>query len=129
VNSPQAQRQQQQNDAIAGYRIVALCCFYGLILFFAVSTYQALSSISISSLIIWLIQVIPLVLFAPGLHLNIQRSNIWLSFIVLLYFTHGVLVAFDTERTVMGLIEIALCTGLFCSLVLQVKKLQNLSRQ
>lgn len=121
--------QQQAHDAVAGYRLVALCCFYGLILYFGFSTYQALSAISLSSLLIWLIQILPLVLFAPGLHRTVLRSNIWLSFIVLLYFTHGVLVAFDTARTVLGLIEISLCTGLFCSLVLQIRKLQNLARQ
>ncbi len=109
---------------MASYRWTALACLYGLILFFAYLSYQALPSPNLTSLFIWLVQILPLLLFAPGLHLNIARANIWLSFIVLLYFVHGVLVAFDTERTILGLIEISLCVGLFSSLVLLVKKQQ-----
>lgn len=109
------------SQKISRYRVVALLSFYGLVLYFGFSSYQALPSLSISSLIIWIIQILPLLLFAPGLHLNILRSNIWMSFIVLLYFIHGVLIAFDAERTWLGLIEISLCVGLFCSLVLLIR--------
>jgi uncharacterized membrane protein len=110
---------------LQGYRLGALLCFYGLIIFFAISAYLALPSPSFSILVIWLIQIIPLLLFAPGLHLNIMRSNIWLSIVSLLYFTHGVLVAFDPERTLAGLIEISLCIGLFSCLTFLVKRHQD----
>jgi len=115
---------QPLSPELARYRFAALVCFYCLLLYFAYSSYQALPSPNFSSLIIWLIQIAPLLLFAPGLHLNILRSNIWMSFIVLVYFIHGVLIAFDSERTAMGIIEIVLCVGLFSSLVLMIRKQQ-----
>ena len=110
------------------YRMGAIVCFYSLISYFAVSTYLALPTPSVSSLIIWLIQITPLLIFAPGLHFNIIRSNIWLSFICLIYFIHGVLVAFDPGRTAMGVIETSLCIGLFSCLALLVKRHQDYKR-
>ena len=115
----------KHSSKLQGYRFGAMLCFYCLIFFFAVSTYLALTSLNFSVLVIWLIQIIPLLLFAPGLHLNMMRSNIWLSIVCLLYFTHGVLVAFDPERTLAGLIEISLCIGLFSCLTLWVKRHQD----
>ena len=116
--------EENENTSLASYRFSALVCFYGLIIFFGFISYQTLPSPNFSTLLIWLIQIIPLVIFGPGLHLNIMRANIWLVFIVLVYFVHGVLVAFDEERTLLGLIEIALCVGVFCSLFLVIKNQQ-----
>ncbi|MBM88799.1 MAG: hypothetical protein CMQ41_10520 [Gammaproteobacteria bacterium] len=113
--------QKKSSTATNKYRLTALFSLYGLLTHYAYTTHQVLLTISVGSLLIWLIQIFPLVLFAPGLHANILRSNIWLSFIVLLYFIHGVIVAFDAERTVNGIIEISLCISLFCSLVFLIK--------
>ena len=117
-------KEENEKTALSRYRLSALFCFYGLIIFFAFISYQALPSPNFATLLIWLIQIAPLLIFGPGLHLNIMRANIWLVFIVLLYFVHGVLVAFDEERRLLGLIEITLCAGLFCSLFLVIKKQQ-----
>lgn len=115
--------------AVKKYRLSALFCFYGLLAYYAYTTYEILLRVSLSSLLIWIIQILPLLLFAPGLHLNILRSNIWLSFIVLLYFIHGVLIIFDLKRTILGIVEVSLCVGLFFSLVLLIRALQNMNRQ
>jgi len=117
-------KEENEKTALSCYRLSALFCFYGLIIFFAFISYQALPSPNFATLLIWLIQIAPLLIFGPGLHLNIMRANIWLVFIVLLYFVHGVLVAFDEERRLLGLIEITLCVGLFCSLFLVIKNQQ-----
>ena len=112
---------ENEKSYLSSYRFSALVCFYGLIIFFGFISYQTLPSPNFSTLLIWLIQIIPLLIFGPGLHLNIMRANIWLVFIVLVYFVHGVLVVFDEERTLLGLIEIALSVGLFSSLFLLIK--------
>jgi len=46
-------------------------------------------------------------------------------FVCLMYFTHGVLVAFDPARQVLGLVEMALCSSMFCFLILFIKQYKD----
>lgn len=102
-------------------RLFALASFYSLIGFFLVLSLLALDSIRLSSAIIWLLQVAPLLPFAWGLHKGIARVYMWLSLVTLLYFMHGVLVAFNPQRQIQGSVEILLCTLLFIALVAYVR--------
>ncbi len=102
------------------HRLV-LWSFYGLLLFFGAVSLTALDSIRISSFVIWLLQIFPLLPFAPDLHRGHWRSGIWLSLLVLVYFMHGVLVAFEPTRLWQGMIQIGLCTILFSSLLVYVR--------
>lgn len=94
-----------------------LLLYYGLIVFFGVVSLQALDSVRFSTLVIWLLQIAPLLPFAPGLHRQNKRICLWLSLLVLLYFIHGVQVAFDPERQLQGIIEAVLCLLLFSGLI------------
>ena len=105
--------------AIWSYRLV-LWSFYGFLLFFGAISLTALDSVRMSSFAIWLLQIIPLLPFAPGLHAEHRRSYIWLSLLVLVYFMHGVLVAFDPARLWQGMIQIGFCAALFTSLLVYV---------
>lgn len=109
------------NNQAAVVRYTTLASYYALILFFGLVSLQALDSIRFSTLFIWLLQVLPLLPFAPGLHRNNQRVYLWLSLLVLLYFMHGVQVAFDPARTLGGIIEAALCVILFTCLVSAIR--------
>ena len=65
---------------------------------------------------------IPLLPFAIGLHRQQIRIYAWLCLVVLLYFTHGVLVLFDPLRVWLGVIEVNLCIALFGCLVIFIKR-------
>lgn len=102
-----------------------LLSYYGLLFYFLLVSMQALESPGISTPVIWLIQVFPLLIFAPGLHRQNSRSFLWLSLVVLLYFIHGVLVSFDSVRRYWGFAEVALCVLLFTLLILHIRAKRN----
>lgn len=102
-------------------RIVVLAACYGLMLNFLISSLMILEKPSPATLVIWLVQILPLAIFMPSLHLGRLRSFAWVSFVILLYFMHGVLVAFNPERLISGLIEVALCGIVFCALIFYIR--------
>ena len=106
---------------VALSRLGVLSCYYSLIGFFVISTPLMLGGLSLGNTAISFIQVFPLLLFARGLQTTRARTYGWMSFVVLLYFIHGVLVAFRAEQLIQGLIEVGLCTGLFVALVLFIR--------
>ena len=105
---------------------LAIMCFYCLLLVFLYSSFLITPVTTPSKIIIWLIQTIPLLIFCFGLHMRHLRSMIWLSFISLIYFTHGILVTLQTGRLALGLTETLLSSGLFISLVLYIRSNQKL---
>lgn len=107
---------------IANFRLGVLASYYALVGFFFVSTPMMLSSLSFGTLSIALLQTLPLLIFAPGLQRTRLRTYGWMSFVVLLYFTHGVLVAFRPEQLTQGLIEVLLCVALFTFLILFIRQ-------
>ena len=106
---------------VAFSRLGVLSFYYSLIGFFVISTPLMLGRLSLGNTAISFIQVFPLLLFARGLQTTRARTYGWMSFVVLLYFIHGVLVAFRAEQLIQGLIEVGLCTGLFVALVLFIR--------
>lgn len=107
--------------AIALYRRAVLFFYYGLVLFFFLSTPLMLGGLSVGAVAISLLQTLPLLLFAPGLQRTRLRSYGWMSFVVQLYFVHAVLDAFRPGQLAQGLVEIALCVGLFVALILFIR--------
>ena len=107
---------------IANFRLGVLASYYALVGFFFVSTPMMLSSLSFGTLSIALLQTLPLLIFAPGLQRTRLRTYGWMSFVVLLYFTHAVLVAFRPEQLTQGLIEVLLCVALFTFLTLFIRQ-------
>ena len=103
-------------------RIATLFIYYALLTYFAVNAAIVFEEIKLASLVIWVIQIIPLLLFVAGLHRAQLRSYAWLCFVVLLYFMHGVLVAFQPQRLWLGLIEVTLCSLLFILLILFIRQ-------
>lgn len=70
---------------------------------------------------LWLFRLLPLLIFLPGLRRNTLRSYAWLSFVVLMYFTHAVVTAFVPGELFYGLIYSTLCVGLFCALLMYIR--------
>lgn len=102
-----------------------LACYYALLLYFVVSAVLVFGDFRVASLVIWLIQVTPLLIFARGLHRGALRTYGWVSFVILLYFMHGVLIAFEPERFWLGLTEVLLCSVIFVLLILYIRQYRS----
>jgi|TARA_B100000315_G_scaffold237487_1_gene254321 uncharacterized membrane protein len=107
---------------------LVLASYYGLIVYFGINSAFAVGFGNASLLIIWFIQVFPLLLFAIGLHRQRVRTYTWLCLVVLLYFMHGVLVLFDPLRVWLGVMEVNLCVALFGCLVMLIRRHRAFNR-
>jgi len=67
------------------------------------------------------IQLIPLVLVAPGMLSGSPRAHAWTCFIVNLYFIQGVLAAIDPARMLYGWLEALISLALFTSALLYTR--------
>lgn len=103
------------------YRRIVLASFIGLLALFFVNSLLLTIRPGLTSLIIWLIQTTPLLIFIPGLARNHLRAYAWLSFVCLMYFIHAVLTAFNPASRTIGALEVALCTALFTGLILYIR--------
>ncbi len=82
-NAEQAQRIGRK---LSIARTLVLTCYCGLLLMFTILTlFQAEPNWPL-----WIVQVVPLLIFAPGLKRGEHRTYSWLCFVVLLYFTWAV---------------------------------------
>ena len=82
-------------------------------------------NIQLAAIVVWLIQVLPLALFAAGLYRSNLRTYAWLCFVILLYFTHGVVIAFDPTRLWLGLSQVTLCATLFVFLIIYIRSYRS----
>ncbi len=81
---------------------------------------------------IWLIQVLPLACFIPGIFRGNPRTHVWLCFIILVYFCGGVIYAMSPLYMAMGLSQSLLTAALFISAMMYVRwngKAQKQQRQ
>lgn len=99
-----------------------LAAYYALLAYFVFTAATVFGDFRAASFAIWLIQVTPLLIFAPGLHRAVLRTYGWVSFVILLYFMHGVLIAFDPERFWLGIVEVSLCVTIFVLLILFIRQ-------
>lgn len=104
---------------------LVLGSYYGLIVSLLFNSLAMTTGFTITTLVIWLLQTLPLALFAPGLHRGNARAGAWLSFVVLMYFTHGVLVAFTPGRLLTGSVIVLFCSLLFIALILFIRRRGN----
>ncbi|GAB5498856.1 MAG: DUF2069 domain-containing protein [Pseudohongiellaceae bacterium] len=110
---------------IALTRRLVLANFYALLVYFALNSVLSLPELSLAMPVIWLLQTLPLLIFLPGLLRTRPRSFAWLSFVILLYFMHAVLLAFEPERRWLGVLEALLCTSLFTLLVIFIRQYRD----
>ena len=102
-----------------------LTAYYALLGYFIVSATMVFGEFRSASLVIWLIQATPLLIFARGLHYANLRTYGWVSFVILLYFMHGVLLAFQPGQFWLGLIEALLCILIFVLLILFIRQYRD----
>lgn len=125
MTEPSKTAQESLPCGIVYSRRVILVCYYALIGYFLLSSIMYYSNIQLATIVVWLIQVLPLLLFAAGLHRSHLRTYAWLCFVILLYFTHGVVVAFDSTRLWLGLIQVTVCAILFVFLIVYIRSYRN----
>ena len=101
--------------------------YYALLGLFLINSFSALDQFSPAVPFIWLLQSAPLLGFSQAIHRKKVKQLIWLSLVVLLYFIHGVLVAFDPTRRIAGTAELGLSVLLFCALLIFLRVAQKLS--
>ena len=105
--------------------LAILICFYGLILTFFLSSLFVTPISVFSKIIIWVIQIIPLLAFSFGVHAKHVRSMIWLSFISLIYCMQAVLSVLEEKKSILDISEFFFSSGLFLSLILYIAKRQR----
>ena len=101
--------------------------YYSLLVLFLFNSLSALDQLSPAIPVIWLLQSAPLLGFSRAIHRKKTKQLIWLSLVVLLYFMHGVMVAFDPARRVAGTAELGLSVLLFCAILIYLRVAQKLS--
>ena len=102
-----------------------LICFYGLIFTFFLSSLFVTPISAFSKIVIWVIQIIPLLAFSFGVHAKHLRSMIWLSFISLIYCMQAVLSVLEEKKSILDISEFFFSSGLFLSLILYIAKRQR----
>lgn len=75
------------------------------------------------------IQLIPLLLVAPGMLSGSPRAHAWLCFIVNLYFIQGVLAAINPARMIFGWLEAIISLALFVAALLYTRWSYQYSRK
>lgn len=68
-----------------------------------------------------LINVLPFVLFLPGVLTGKQRSCVWLCFVVLVYFCGAVLWALTPVQMIFGLVQSFLLLSIFFTSMMYVR--------
>jgi uncharacterized membrane protein len=102
-------------------RRVALLSF---LILFALLLIWNLGYANIPNSLFWAVltlQILPLLLLAPGMIKGTPRHHAWACFAVNLYFIQGVLAAFDPSKRLFGWLEILLSLSLFISATLYIR--------
>lgn len=99
------------------------CCLALLLVFAAPFVVRDNASVGL-----WLMQSIPLLLTLPGLLKRASRALQWLGFLVLFYFTNGVLQAASAEpaQRWLGVITLLLCLALFTAVIVAVRSTRKI---
>jgi len=79
--------------------------------------------------VILLIELVPLLVLAPGMLLGSARGHSWMCFAVNLYFIKGALAAYDPNRQWFGVLEMLASLAVFCTALLYVRWRHQLNRR
>jgi len=79
--------------------------------------------------VILLIELVPLLLLAPGMVIGSARGHSWMCFVVNLYFIKGALAAYDPNRQWFGVLEMLASLAVFCTAMIYVRWRFQLDRR
>ncbi len=101
-------------------RRLTLLSYTGLIVLFSLSTLVWPSCNRDPNVPVWLLHVLPILAFLPGILKQNLRAHIWLCFILLGYFLASVSTAFSCTSILM-ILEVVVLVILFISAMLYVR--------
>jgi len=110
-------------------RVLSLICFLGLVGLLCGYYLLVADLHGARPWVILLIELVPLLLLAPGMFSGSARGHSWMCFVVNLYFIKGALAAYDPNRQLFGLLEMAASLAVFCSALLYVRWRFQLNRK
>lgn len=102
-------------------RRVSLLSFFGLIALLSIYYLGVADLHGARPWVILLIELVPLLLLAPGMMLGSPRAHSWTCFVVNLYFIKGALAAFDPNRALFGVLEMLASLAVFVSALLYIR--------
>lgn len=102
-------------------RLISLLCYFGLIALLTVYYLWVADLHGARPWVILLIELVPLLLLAPGIIAGSPRAYSWVCFVVNLYFIKGALAAFDPNRAMFGALEMLASLAVFVSALLYVR--------
>ncbi|NWB87147.1 MULTISPECIES: DUF2069 domain-containing protein [Pseudomonas] len=110
-------------------RGLALACFLGLMAFLSIYYLMFADLHGARPWVILLIELVPLLLLLPGMLLGSARGHSFTCYVVNLYFIKGALAAFDPNRQLFGVLEMAASVAVFCSAMVYVRWCHQLNRR
>ena len=110
-------------------RVLSLLCFFGLVGLLCVYYLLIADLHGARPWVILLIELVPLLILAPGMIIGSARGHSWMCFVVNLYFIKGALAAYDPNRHWFGVLEMAASVAVFCSALLYVRWRFQLNRR
>ena len=110
-------------------RVVSMACFFGLIALLCVYYLMFANLHGARPWVILLIELVPLMFVVPGMLMGSPRGHSFTCYVVNLYLIKGALAAFDPNRQVFGLLEIAASVAVFVSALLFVRWRYQLDRR
>ena len=110
-------------------RILCLLCFFGLVGVLSVYYLLIADLHGARPWVILLIELVPLLILAPGMLTGSARGHSWMCFVVNLYFIKGALAAYDPNRQLFGVLEMLASVAVFCSALLYVRWRFQLNRR
>jgi len=102
-------------------RVVSLVCFCGLIALLIIYYLWLADLHGARPWVILLIELVPLLLLAPGMILGSPRAHSWTCFVVNLYFIKGAIAFFDPNRSLFGVLEMLASLAVFVSALLYIR--------
>ena len=96
-------------------RVLSLLAFLGLVGLLCVYYLLVADLHGARPWVILLIELVPLLILAPGMLMGSARGHSWMCFVVNLYFIKGALAAYDPNRQWFGVLEMLASLAVFCS--------------
>ena len=110
-------------------RVLSLVCFLGLIGLLCVYYLVFANLHGARPWVILLIELVPLMIVLPGMLLGSARGHSFTCYVINLYLIKGALAAFDPNRQLFGLLEMAVSVAVFISAMLYVRWRYQLDRR
>lgn len=110
-------------------RVLSLVSFLGLVGLLCVYYLVFADLHGARPWVILLIELVPLLLLAPGMLRGSARGHSWMCFVVNLYFIKGALAAYDPNRQGFGLLEMLASLALFCTAMFYARWRSQLDRR